>query len=189
MSTEFFTTNCALLSSEADTTPVNKQDHRFSSTLHEEIRADHKANFVDIHPEAKQPKVIILAGHPGAGKSGLRNNALLDFPEDEPPIIVDIDRLRESHPEYQDLLAKQKKEKDYRSAASDVQYDASNWGKELIANAREGRRNLIIDGTLKSSDKAEELCKRFKRDGYHVEVHAIAVHYEDSWLSVEKRYH
>ena len=168
---------------------MNKEDHSLSDTRHEEIRAQHKARLVDTCSEAKLPKVIILAGQPGAGKSGLRNQALQHFPEDEPPTIVDIDRLRESHPEYQELLAKQKKEKDYRSAASDVQYDASNWGKELIADAREGRRNLIIDGTLKSPDKAEELCKRFKRDGYHVEVHAIAVRYEDSWLSVEKRYH
>ena len=84
MSTEFFTTNCALMSFEADTTPVNKEDHNLSDTRHEKIRAGHKADFIDIHPEAKQPKIIILAGQPGAGKSKLPAQALQHFSENDP---------------------------------------------------------------------------------------------------------
>ncbi|MCA0871430.1 zeta toxin family protein [Seohaeicola saemankumensis] len=158
--------------------------HSLSRARHQEIRAQHKAEVVDALPEAKQPTVVILAGQPGAGKSALRAQALRDFPVNEPPVEVDIDELRKSHDDYDRLSVENN-----RSAASHVQDDAGRWGDELIEDAREGRRNVIIDGTLKSPEKAAVLCERFKKDGYRVEVRAMAVRYEDSQLGVHKRYH
>jgi|GEM_PF-2702853 len=159
-------------------------DYTLPAARHEEIRAQLKAEMVDSVPEAAEPKVIILAGQPGAGKSGLKAQAMRDFPADEPPVEIDIDELRNSHDDYERLSLE-----DDRTAANHVQHDAGRWGDALIEDARDGRRNIIIDGTLKSPDKAQDLCERFNKAGYQVEVHAMAVRFEDSQLGIHKRYH
>lgn len=156
--------------------------HTLSDADHQIIRREHKEDLVDTIPPSEAPKIIILAGQPGAGKGGLSAQASRDF-SGEQTVLVDVDQLRNSHPHYRGL----KSEND-RTAAGLVQPDAGQWGDELVEDARLGRRNIILDGTLKSPDKADELCKRFKEDGYQVEVRVIAVREEDSWLGVHQRY-
>ena len=48
--------------------------------------------------------------------------------------------------------------------------------------------DLIIDGTLKSPDKAEQLVKDLADAGYEVEVVALCVPLETSWAGVQERY-
>jgi predicted ABC-type ATPase len=130
----------------------------------------------------EKPTAIIIAGQPGAGKSRLTEGALTDLKE-AGAVTVDVDEYRPKHPMYRDLARK-----DDRTAASLVQHDASLWADELRDAAIAERRNLIIDGTLKSPERAEELCRTLKRAGYRVEVRAMAVDRQTSLLGIHKRY-
>lgn len=158
-------------------------EHRLDEAAHESRRQRHAREALETTSPAERPRAILLAGQPGAGKSALRAQALREAPSEEGAVLVDIDELRVSHPAYRRLsLAND------RAAAGQVQHDAGRWGDELIHDAAEARRNIVVDGTLKSPDKAEALCRDLKARGYHVEVWALAVRREDSELGVHLRY-
>lgn len=155
---------------------LSEQDHNAMRRIHAETALSETR-------ESKKPTVIILAGQPGAGKSALSRQAEQRLDKDGGAVVVDVDELRASHRGYRSFQAE-----NGRTAASRVQSDAGRWGDELIQDASDARRNIIVDGTLKSPDKAEQLCEDLKSKGYRVEVHAIAVRKEDSELGVYRRY-
>ena len=71
---------------------------------------------------------MILAGQLGAGKTGLRNEAKEMLSQDgSGVVVVDVDEMREYHPEYLGIAAK-----DPRNAATAVQQDAGRWADELV---------------------------------------------------------
>lgn len=129
----------------------------------------------------ERPRVIILAGQPGAGKGGLARSAELELRGDA--VTVDPDALRDFHP----------KVESFRNAhpytwADDTHPDASAWAKELRSAAVEGRKNLILDTTLADGDKAVALVKDLQAKGYEVEIRAMATHRLESELGVDERF-
>jgi hypothetical protein len=97
---------------------------------------------------------------------------------------VDTDDLRFRHPRFLELSA----ENDL-TAASRTQPEAGKWADELTEAAISERRNVIIDGTLKNTSKADELCRRLRKAGYEIDVRAMAAAPEDSRLGIERRYY
>lgn len=160
-----------------------ENDYILPDADHKLAREDHKHDHVDVTGPSEHPTVIILGGQPGSGKSAMLKQAMNAFPTGERPVRVDVDILRESHPAYDEL-----KLADDRTAAGLVQSDSAKWGDELVEDARKARRNIIIDGTLKSPEKAEALCRQFKAEDYRTEIWAMAVSKEDSDLGVYGRY-
>lgn len=158
-------------------------DHTLSPAAHEAIRQRIARQHLADSAPGERPRAIILAGQPGAGKSGLKHAALAELPEDEGAVVVDTDELRAEHPAYLSLMAA-----DDRTAAGLVQKDAGQWADELTHDAMAQRRNLVIDGTLKNPGNARRLCADLRAQGYDVEVRAIAVSREDSILGVYSRY-
>ena len=129
----------------------------------------------------ESPIAMIIAGQPGGGKGGVE--AYLKEKIDCNSITIDPDTMRNFHPDQKCL----QKEND-KTAANYTHEDASRWAEMLRDIAIENKRNIIIDGTLKSPDKAEALCKMLKEKGYKIEIHAIAVNELQSKLGVVARY-
>jgi predicted ABC-type ATPase len=73
-------------------------------------------------------------------------------------VVIDSDEIKKSFPEYQGWNAQ-----DFQTEADDVI-------QKLVAKAVAERKNLIIDGTLKSLDKYSKLIDTFKGVGYRVGV-------------------
>ena len=140
----------------------------FASSLSQPVRTD------------ETPKVIILAGQPGAGKSRLADRGT-DF--DIGAVVVDVDTMREFHPSYKDAI-----EENDRTAADRVQSDAGTWADEVRDRAIEERHNIIIDATFKTPDRAEALCRKFKDNDYEVEIRAMAASKEESIQGITGRY-
>ena len=165
---------------------VNRSDYALDRAKHNEVfEREIVPEYYDGTEAADRPKAIIIAGQPGSGKGRLTEMACKEFgsrPE-EGHVEIDVDNLREHHPEY----GKLRKSND-RTAAGFVQEDAGDWADELKDKAIEGRRNLIIDGTLKSPDKARDLCEQLKSQGYEVEVRVMAVHADVSIQGIYGRY-
>jgi predicted ABC-type ATPase len=129
----------------------------------------------------EHPKVIILAGQPGAGKGKLAQAARQDLNFDA--IVVDPDELRDAHPKVESF-----RNTHPYTWADDTHPDASAWAKELRSAAVEGRKNLILDTTLADGDKAVALVKDLRANGYEVEIRAMATHRLESELGVDERF-
>ena len=129
-----------------------------------------------------RPKAIIIAGQPGSGKGGLTGVARKEF-EGEGHVEIDTDELRGYHPKYPEL-----QKEDLRTAAGHVQKDAGEWADDLREKAMSERRNLIIDGTLKSPDSALRMCQELKDAGYEVEIRVMAVRDDVSKQGIYGRY-
>ncbi|MGH8083592.1 MAG: zeta toxin family protein [Lysobacter sp.] len=130
-----------------------------------------------------QPTAIILAGQPGAGKSGVAKQAMADLGGPNSALVVDPDSLRDFHPRVDTF----RKDSPY-DWADDTHKDASQWAKELRGKAIEDRKNLVIDTTLGDGGKAVELVKGLQDAGYKVEIRALATHRLESELGVDARF-
>ena len=131
----------------------------------------------------EKPKAIILAGQPGAGKSGLAQESI-NHPEFKGNHVrIDIDELRSFHGQYGEL-----QKSDPKNAASLVQKDASQWGKELRAHCIENNLNVVVDGTLGNPKNADKLINQLKEKGYQIEVHVMALDKDRSDQGIYKRY-
>ncbi len=129
----------------------------------------------------ERPRVIILAGQPGAGKGSLARSAEVELGRDA--VVVDPDALRDFHPKVESFRS----DHPY-TWADDTHPDASAWAKELRAAAIDGRKNLILDTTLGDGDKAVALVNELKAKGYDVEVRAVAANRLESELGVDQRF-
>lgn len=129
-------------------------------------------------------RAYILAGQPGSGKSFLRK-AITEFfsQENEDYITIDPDDFRELHPRFPDY-----NEEDDTETAARTHPDASQVAHELLEAAISGKLNIIIDGTLKDSEKALDLVEKLKRAGYEIHIKAMCVPPQISWDSCIVRY-
>lgn len=123
--------------------------------------------FLDSLSPNPNPKAILLAGQPGAGKNGMCAKAKAELGE---CVVADPDDLRRFHPRYAEY-----QQTHPNKASFMVQPDASKWAVELRQAAIAKGVNVLVDGTLRIPDAAAEMAKELKKEHYRVEVHAIAV--------------
>ena len=156
---------------------------RLPPQRHEAIRkAIGRAHLHFSEPQEK-PQAIIIAAQPGAGKTAFAKAAQAELAGNGGSVLIDPDRLRERHPDYNRFLRE-----DDKTAAERAHPDASQWAKELRQDAIEGRRNIVIDATLNDKEKARELLGQLRSAGYQIEVRALAVHQRDSRQGIQARY-
>ena len=129
----------------------------------------------------EQPKAIILAGQPGAGKGGLVATATAQFGGQV--VVVDPDQMRDFYPNVRALKA----DSPY-AWADETHADASKWAGEFRTAAIDQKKNLIIDTTLGKYESASKLIGELRDKGYEVEVRALGTHRLESELGVEARF-
>ncbi|SDY13000.1 zeta toxin family protein [Lysobacter enzymogenes] len=129
----------------------------------------------------KQPRAVILAGQPGAGKGGLAGTAASELHHDA--VIIDPDALRGYHSD----VGRFRAENPY-SWSGRTHRDASLWADELLELTAQSKKNLIFDTTLSNGQWASELIQDLQARGYEVEVRAIAAPKLESELGVDKRF-
>lgn len=154
-----------------------------SSSAHGAILKQIVKEKLDPLPKLLSPKMFMLGGQPGAGKSSIRN-AITDNPLFADALVIDPDDLRTYHPKYIDFV---KENPD--TAAGRVHPDAAKWAAELRAEAIKKKVNIIFDGTLGGNPSAAvAMAKEAAKGGFDVEVHVAAVSIEASQQGVRKRY-
>jgi hypothetical protein len=135
-----------------------------------------------------RPRMFLLGGQPGAGKSGMTRSIKdsLEDPKDpkkKSAVTIDMDELRIYHPDYLKFVRENSD-----TAADRVQADASAWAAELYEEALKRRVNVIYDGTLAVASKAKDMVTAADKTGYAVEVHVVATSFEASQQGVRNRY-
>jgi len=131
----------------------------------------------------EQPVAVLLGGQPGSGKSALAADAVHDLRAVGAAVVIDADRMREENPRY-----KQLSKEDPQHAADLTQKEAGQWAIRLTLAAVEGRRNLVVDGTMRNPQNMHDLASRLKDSGYKVEARVMAVDAETSMLRARLRF-
>ncbi|MBR3536256.1 MAG: zeta toxin family protein [Oscillospiraceae bacterium] len=132
------------------------------------------------HPE-QNPQAFVLGGQPGAGKTGLQT--IMSKACSGNLITINADEFRELHPDFQMLQEKYGKESvDYTSRFS------GKMTESLIKMLGSGKYNILVEGTLRTSNVPINTCKRFKNYGYNVTLGIMAVKPEISFISTIFRY-
>lgn len=127
----------------------------------------------------ENPKVFLLGGQPGAGKSGLENAINIE----NEYISISGDDYREYHPKFEELNIRYGKE-----SSKYTQQWAGEITERLIKKLGKEKYNLIIEGTLRTSELPLKEAYRFKKNGYEVELNIIVVKPEKSYLGTLLRY-
>jgi UDP-N-acetylglucosamine kinase len=132
-------------------------------------------------PHDSNRKAILLGGQSGAGKTMLHYVFYEKFNDDV--IIINGDNFRKLHPRYVLLETK------YGDAW--VEQTAAWSGamtESLIDRLSKLGYNLIIEGTLRTSEVPMKTAKLLRERGYSVELALMAVKPEISLLSCQLRY-
>jgi len=132
---------------------------------------------------ALRPKMFMLGGQPGAGKTKVREG-ITKQPQYAKALIVDPDELRTYHPRYVEFL-----KKDPDNAAGRVHPDASKWANELREAAMKIKLDIVLDTTLGGNPSSSvAYAKQAVKAGYDVEVHVAAVSMAASRQGVRARF-
>lgn len=127
------------------------------------------------------PHAFLLGGQSGAGKTTLQKKipekTFMDF------AVINGDEYRKSHPNFAELNAKYGAE-----AVSHTAAWSGAMTEALIDELSQRKYNLIIEGTLRTSEVPLKTATLLKSRGYDVSLALMAVKPEISLVSCQIRY-
>ncbi len=144
-----------------------------------------------VYPEYNQdtfstvsPRFIIVCAQPGAGKSRVSNRLRAALTEAFARAVHnDVDDMRRFHPRLNEILAE-----DPMKMGTHTHEDVSVWKGWLLDDSRVSRKNVVLEISLKTADNTKREIERFQREGYEVELHAMAVNENISRLGIFQRF-
>ena len=135
--------------------------------------------YKSMYSPTENPKVVLLGGQPGAGKSGLEN--MVNIKKNY--VSISGDDYREYHPRFKEINLEHGRE-----ASKYTQQWAAEITEKLIRELRKEKYNLIIEGTLRTAELPLKEARAFKKAGYEVELNVVVVKPEKSRLGTLERY-
>jgi predicted ABC-type ATPase len=152
----------------------------------EEISATYERIFqkyAEGRPSLSFPRLVIVGGQPGAGKSRISRLAAQELNKLGLPAMVDIDDTRQEHPKKEEIF----------EAAPFKMADVTNtvgwtWTSHLLLDARQAKNNLVYQATIRQTSDIQKLIKEFQADGFAVDLFAIAVNDKHSNYARTKRF-
>lgn len=130
---------------------------------------------------AEDPCAVLLGGQPGAGKTTLARTLFDQFHGNV--LVISGDDFRSFHPNHVQLV--EKYGKDATPAASAF---SGAVVEQLIDRASDAKLNLIVEGTLRTTEVPVTTCRILKERGYTVSLSCMAVRPEISYISTLYRY-
>lgn len=135
-------------------------------------------------PSVLNPRFVIICAQPGAGKSSVSNRIRGEFIQAfEKAAHVDPDLMREYHARLDEI-----KKDDPVRMGDHTHEDASVWKGFLLTDARDANNNVVTEISLTSADNTKREIEKFRKSGYAIELHALAVHEDVSRLGIFQRF-
>lgn len=129
------------------------------------------------------PRIAIVSGQPGAGKSVaikvIKGRLGLDFE----PLQIDTDELRLFHPYLGEIRTT-----DNLHMPDHTGVEADRWKGELLRRGRETKSNIIFEHTLRRKESVEKTIREFRESAYGVDLHCVAVNSKVSVQGVILRF-
>lgn len=136
------------------------------------------------HRQNQTPKLYLVGGQPGAGKSttisqiqkSMQNNC----------IVINLDDYRELHPNARKIYEKGALNSDDYSIYTNP--FIRKVGEKLIDKAIENGYNVILERTLSSTDTVSKQLDKFNKNGYELNLYVVTCNKNHSTSSAEQRY-
>lgn len=136
------------------------------------------------HRQNQTPKLYLVGGQPGAGKSTTISKIQRFM--DNNCIIINLDDCRALHPNAREIYEKGAKDSDDYSIYTNP--FMREVGEKLIDKAIENGYNVILERTLNSTDTVSRQLDKFKENGYELNLHVVTCNKNHSISSAEQRY-
>ncbi|MWV63007.1 AAA family ATPase [Helicobacter saguini] len=127
------------------------------------------------------PQGFVLGGQPGAGKSSLIEKIKNQLQDNV--IVINGDDYRRYHPQYAEL--QEKYGKDSVNKTADF---AAKMTESILQKAINGRFNIVIEGTFRTSETPIKTLKLFKDNGYKTHILIQTCNKSISSTSCNERY-
>lgn len=125
---------------------------------------------------AGRPRMILLGGQPGAGKTAVLVASHAELEQSGPTIRIVGDDLRSYHPQFRAFQTQ-----DPETASQFTQADAGRWTEKLMAAAAERKVNIVFETTMRTPENVARVIGMARAAGYEVEARAVAVNPRLSW--------
>ncbi|WP_345703529.1 zeta toxin family protein [Pseudonocardia eucalypti] len=129
-------------------------------------------------------EVVFLVGQSGAGKTTVKKQFTERIGGREHALAIDADSLRQYHPEYRRMMAR---DDVHMTRYSDP--DRKIWAAKLHEYVREHGLNLVFESGLQRPEVFVELARTYRAAGYRVTVVALGVPEAMSRQGVLARYY
>ncbi|WP_084557401.1 zeta toxin family protein [Hamadaea tsunoensis] len=134
-------------------------------------------------PQPQQhPRMLIVAGQPGAGKSYAERALVRDL-DIGAAINVDADDLRPYHPAYRALAVA-----DDRTADRITHPAAAAWAERALRYAIRQRFNIVYSTPMGDPERVQWLADLVHDTGYRIDIAFVAVDSARSKLAILHRY-
>jgi len=162
----------------------NPDEHRLSEAEHQAIFERYiKPNLFASAKPSSQPVAVIFGGQPGAGKSAAVDEAMNELASRGGAVQIIGDDLRDYHQKYARLMRA-----DDKTAAFYTDRDTGRWVEKAIAEAKAMRVNIVIEGTMRDSEKVAATMNSLRETGYQIDARALAVTSRLSEQGIMQRY-
>ncbi|MEV5982808.1 zeta toxin family protein [Streptomyces sp. NPDC052114] len=131
----------------------------------------------------EQPVVVFVAGQAGSGKTLVIDLVHTALNRRGGAVRVDRDAYKAVHPRYLAFL-----DQDVRTAGVRVRPETYRWQAEAEDRVRARRYDAVVETPLPAPKAFQASAAAYRRDGYRVEVVALAVPEAVSQLGVLDRY-
>lgn len=131
------------------------------------------------------PCIVIVGGQAGAGKTSLKKHLKDTLFANRIPAVIDSDSYRGDHPNFSKIMASDEK-KLYRKTNEDVR----EWTSKLLDSALKNNRDIILEATMRNTDKMLKTIKKVKEEypQYKIHIAVVSVHEEISRTGMMVRY-
>lgn len=136
------------------------------------------------HRQNQTPKLYLVGGQPGAGKSTTISKIQRSM--DNNCIIINLDDYRALHPNAREIYEKGAKDSDDYSIYTNP--FMREVGEKLIDKAIENGYNVILERTLSSTDTVSKQLDKFNKNGYELNLYVVTCNKNHSISSAEQRY-
>eukprot|EP01094_Clydonella_sp_ATCC50884_P004121 TRINITY_DN1319_c1_g1_i1.p1 TRINITY_DN1319_c1_g1~~TRINITY_DN1319_c1_g1_i1.p1 ORF type:complete len:768 (-),score=164.81 TRINITY_DN1319_c1_g1_i1:54-2201(-) len=138
-----------------------------------------------VHTAAERPKIIMLGGGMGAGKSTVIQSLFArdDWRDDTlNPVVVEADAMKEHDPLYHKL-----QDLGYSDAGRRVHQDSVENANILLLRAVSTRRNIVLDGTMMWAPYVEQTIAMLK-DTKHKYKQGPGYRTDEEGTLIEEKY-
>jgi hypothetical protein len=133
--------------------------------------------------QAERPRMILLGGQPGAGKTAVLIASHAELDQTGSTIRIVGDDLRSYHPQFRAF-----QQQDPETASQFTQLDAGRWTEKLLAAAVARKVNIVFETTMRTPENVARVIGMARAGDYDIEARAVAVNPRLSWQGNHYRF-
>lgn len=153
------------------TKPTGTSGGGLTEAQQQALANDFIADALDVTAHVPNPSAVLLGGQPGAGKSVVKGQIASSYDNKGGIVTIDPDEIRPALPYMDTFLAK---------GGSDIpefaNKDAGDIAYKVLQGLKGEQRNVLVDGTLRNTPRAQSMALDLKTTGFNVEFHGMAVY-------------